>query len=210
MEQVEFVAFVDESGSLSSASERVVVIAAVIAEKNRTGLGRVFGQVRRKLPTKGKRKQEKQIGEFKFYRTGAKTRREVLRALAKQPVTLIVLVVDKQGRVIEDSPVNYARMMVWMLSDCIEWIPTLTEVVLDRRFTGNDQEDALAMIRAQMGEEIAIRAMDSLSEPRIDLADFVAGAVAYAQKHQDASYEDLVRSKIALYQVVKWTEKEKW
>lgn len=204
-------AFIDESGSLPDPADSVVVIAAVIAEESERGLERLLAKIRRRLPRKGKRKRERRIGELKFRKTSPKTRRQVLSALAQQDVALFVGVVGKDSVGIKDTPNNYATLASLVLVDCVNAFPNLDRIVLDRHFSRPaDQETTSRVIRVRLRREVIIEQVDSLQDPRIDLADFVAGAVNFARTHGDTTYEDLIRGKIAEYKVARWSEKRKW
>ncbi|MBU0511716.1 MAG: hypothetical protein KKD28_08305 [Chloroflexi bacterium] len=104
MQDSEVFALIDESGRLFDPNDPVVIIAAVIADTSNRRLDRLLPKIRRRLPTKGKRKRERHKKELKFYTTSSKTRHQVLAAIAKQLATLFVLIVEKDGASIEDTP----------------------------------------------------------------------------------------------------------
>lgn len=211
MEASEALAFVDESGRFFDPHGPVIVIAVVVADASERGLSRLLARIRRRLPTKGKRKRERRRAELKFSTTSPKTRREILTALARQPVRLCILIVHKAGTSIEDTPRNFAHIVSAILPECVERFRNLNRVLIDRHFSRTaDQATTNRFVLARLGREIEIEHVDSLQDTRIDLADFVAGAVAYAQIHGDTTYEDLLRDKIAVYKKVSWKEKEKW
>ncbi len=211
MTQVEFVAFVDESGSLPDLSAPVVVVAVLVADAQDRDLQRLIPKIRRGLPDKGARGRERQLAELKFFKTSDKTRRQVLLALKQEAVTLFVLVVDKEGLTIPDTPGNHALLMKQILPYCLERFPHLRRVFLDNHFArAGDEGVRSQLIESEFDETIQVLAIDSMQDSRINLADFVAGAVAFAHKHDDTRYEELIRSKIAVYRVVRWNEKEKW
>lgn len=207
----ELIAFIDESGSLPDPSDVIVVIAAVVAHARDLGLARLLAMVRRQLPDKGKRKRERKLTELKFHETSDATRRKILSALTKQDVTLFIVVVDKAGSVISDTPNNYATLIEQVVPYCLERFPRLRRVFIDRHFTRSTDEAVLRKrIESQFDEMVDLRFVNSSQETRIDLADFVAGAVAYTQRFDDTRYEELIRSEIAVYRVLRWKEKEKW
>lgn len=211
MPQVDFFALIDESGRLVDPDDPVVVMAIVVADTQDRGLGRLLARIRRNLPTKGKRKAERQKAELKFSTTSDKTRHQVLSALAKQPITLFILVVHKDGASIQDVPENYAAMVNAILPDCIASFPTLRRILIDRHFSAKADQVKLTQFIKQPGERaIRIEYVDSQQDSRIDLADFVAGAVAYAHRHDDTTFEDLVRGKVKSYRIARWARKEKW
>lgn len=207
MAQVEFIAFVDESGSLPDLSTPVVVVAVLVADATDRGLERLIPKIRRGLPEKGACGRERQLAELKFFKTSDKTRRQVMLALKREAVTLSVLVVDKQGLTIPDTPSNHALLMKQVLPYCLERFPHLRRILLDNHFArAMDERVRSELIEADFDETIQVLAIDSLKESRINLADFVAGAVAFAHKHDDTRYEELIRGKIAVYRVVRWNE----
>jgi hypothetical protein len=204
-------ALVDESGRLADPRDPLVVVAIVVAESTERRLDRLLAKIRRRLPSKGKRKHERRKTELKFNTTSPKTRRQVLHALTQQDVTLLVLVVNKRGVKIADSPKNYGELLCGILPDCLARFPQIDQILIDRHFSKQiDQDVTTRWILETLGQEIAIEHLDSRQDARIDLADFVAGAIAHTRLHQDATYEDLIRAKIAVYKVVDWKEKEKW
>ncbi len=204
-------ALIDESGTLPDPTDSIVVIAIVVADVIEPGLRRLLAKIRRQLPIKGKRRRERRVEELKFRTTSPKTRRQVLAALARQPVTLFVLIVIKDGVSVEDTPENYASLVNAILPECISWFPNLKRILFDRHFSRQTDQTKLSdFVLAKLEAEIVIEHVDSLQDARIDLADFVAGAVVYARLHGDTTYEDLIRSKIGVYKVVRWVDKEKW
>lgn len=118
---------------------------------------------------------------------------------------------DKEGREIRDTPENYAALVLPILAECAAQFANLDAILLDRHFSRRGDQDVMSrLLRAGLKQAIQIRHMDSLQDSRIDLADFVAGAVAFARTRGDTAYEDLIRDKIKAYKVVRWSEKEKW
>lgn len=204
-------ALVDESGNLPDPTDPVVVIAVVIPEASEKSLARLLAKIRRRLPLKGKRKRERQIGELKFRSTSPKTRRQVLAALARQDVALFVVTVNKDGVGIKDTPENYAMLANLILPECVKDFPNLDHILFDRHFSRRVEQEAMArLIRSALKREVEISHVDSLQDARVDLADFVAGAVAFARSRGDTTYEDLIHGKRIVNKVVRWVEKEKW
>lgn len=211
MSQIEYFALVDESGRLADPSDPVVVLAVIIADNQARGLERLLARIRRNLPTKGKRKMERRKTELKFSTTSDATRHQVLTALARQPVTIFLLVVHKEGVSIQDTPENYAAIVSAILPDCIARFPTLGRILLDRHFSSKpDQAKVKRLIQLPIDHAIQIEFVDSQQDSRIDLADFVAGAVAFAHKWDDTEFEDLIQGKVASYKIARWSKKEKW
>ena len=69
--------FVDESGTLPDPKDTVIVIAAV-GTANPAKFETIIKQVQKK------KKLRKQTGELKFYTSGEKTKRLVLKSVAKE------------------------------------------------------------------------------------------------------------------------------
>ncbi len=62
------------------------------------------------MPKKGKRRKE-HLSEVKFSLTGDTTKLFVLKELSRQKVKIYSLVIDKGGRKIQDSPINYSLLI---------------------------------------------------------------------------------------------------
>ena len=151
-------ALVDESGRLADSSDPLVVVAVVVTERAERHLDRLLAKIRRRLPPKGKRKHERRKTELKFNTTSPKTRRQVLHALAQQDVALLVLVVNKHGSSIEDSPKNYGNLLCGILPDCLKRFPHLDLVLIDRHFTRQiDQAETTRWILEMLGQNVEIK-----------------------------------------------------
>jgi hypothetical protein len=202
-------AFVDESGRFVDPNDTVVVIAVVgLAEPIR--LRRLIAQVRRSLPKKAKYRKERRLSEIKFQNVSQSTRVKLLRELASENVKIAVLVVEKGGKSIEDTPTNYARLLREILPKCVKAIPDLDAIVLDHHFHSRAEEEFTALLRTFLPHSVRIQHADSLQDSRVDLADFVAGAVNQYERLRDSTYIELVRSRIILYESRHWKEIKKW
>lgn len=97
------VIFIDESGTLPDVLDRYIVLAALVAP-NPHGLEKILPKFRKKTPSKGSRKKEKKVPEFKFHYVGDIIRRRVLEEIISKNVKIYILVVNKMGRKIKDGP----------------------------------------------------------------------------------------------------------
>lgn len=169
-------ALIDESGRLYDQNDRILVFTAIVAE-NLSALEKIVIRARERIPRKGKRKKER-LSEIKFSLTGDKTRFYILNELAKQKIAIYVLVVDKQGRKIADDPLNYALLIEEVLKKPLTDYPNLAHILIDRHFTFITQRERFnRYLQNKISQRLFIEHVDSLQNPVITLADFVAGAV---------------------------------
>ena len=169
-------ALIDESGRLYDPEDKILVFSAIVAD-NLTRLERIVTKARKRIPKKGARRKER-LSEIKFSLTGDKTKRFVLQELAKQEIKIYSLIIDKGGRKISDNPVTYALLIGEILKILLPDNPQLSHIIIDRHFTFITQREMFNyQLQKQFGDNLFIEHVDSLQNPVITLADFVAGAV---------------------------------
>ena len=125
-------ALIDESGRIYDPNDKILVFAVIVAE-NLSELEKIIIRARQRIPKKGKRKYER-LSEIKFSLTGDNTRLFILNELAKYQVKIYVLIIDKQGRKIQDDPENYAFLIAKALKTVIRDSPKLKHILIDRHF----------------------------------------------------------------------------
>lgn len=106
--------FIDESGTLPDPHDKIIVVAAVVAEHPE----RIDSILKRAKKTG---KLRKQTGELKFYTAGDKTKFAFFEMFAKENFTLFVLAVDKVGRKIKDTPQHFFSSMLAVACRCIRF-----------------------------------------------------------------------------------------
>jgi len=190
--------YIDESGNLTDTNDSFVVVVALVAEQHNVKLKRIIRKERRRLRmAKGKRRKDGKIAEFKFHTVGNKTRKRVLERLSKQEVELFVFVLEKGKEIIADTPENYARLVWYVLAECLKRYPK-APVFIDSHFNLVERREAFNACIAQMaGREIEISHKDSNLEPGVGLADFVAGAVLHRHRRGDDQFEALFKARVA-------------
>lgn len=109
------VILIDESGTLPDPDDAVIVVAAVGALDCKK-LKVLTTDVRRAILHS---KQKSLTKELKFYTSGERTKLLYLRELVKHKVDIFVLVVEKNGQSISDSPENMATLAYILLKECL-------------------------------------------------------------------------------------------
>lgn len=187
-------AIIDESGRLFDPNDRFLVFAAVVLN-SLVGLDKIIPSVKKKLPKKTK------LSEIKFSTTGDKTRIRVLSELNKRRVSLFILVVDKEGRKIQDSPENYSLLIFNLLKKVFKKYPSTSHIIIDRHFTWVTQREQFNdLLQKYIGRPLFIEHMDSQQNTIVSLPDFVAGTfrVKYARNDRQftTQIKDIVEGKI--------------
>ncbi len=132
-----YIAHIDESGSLPDKSQSVIAVAALtVAEADVDSLRPILLRIQKRINRKRKRgktftgefKFEKLIGQRQF-----KTIRQVLNAIARLSCSIFIVRVQKDAREIEDTPLNYAVLVSKIIRSCHHHYPETT-FVIDRHF----------------------------------------------------------------------------
>ena len=195
--------FIDESGTLADPADRFVVVAAV-ASKNASSLVKLIPKARKRLPPKRKLKRERLISEFKFRSVGDKTKGRILKEISKADLALFVAVIDKERRSVSDNPKNYAILVWTVLGQCVKNLE-IGSVVIDRHFNQNGKQKQFnEEIYSLAKRTLTIIHADSLVDSRVDLADFVAGAILRAVRNKDSRFKEIIRAKIAFEKLYSW------
>lgn len=70
--------------------------------------------INKKIRKKIRRQKKKEkVLEIKFYQAGERTKLAFLKELSRSPIDIFVLVVDKKGRKIPDTPLNFAVLSLY-------------------------------------------------------------------------------------------------
>lgn len=184
----------------------VCVVFAGVFSKNPQSLIKLIPKARKRVPPKKKRKRERLVSEFKFRSVGDSTKERILIALASLDVKLFVLVLDKERRKIKDTPENYGLLVFTLLKQVFKK-ETVDKIVIDRHFNQVEKRQELTgQLRTLCGMDIEIAQVDSLTDSRVDLADFIAGAVLKNARDGVDRFKDLIEPKIVSLKVIKWRE----
>lgn len=201
-------ALIDESGRIYDPNDKILVFAVVIAD-NLSELEKIIIRARQRIPKKGKRRMER-LSEIKFSLTGDNTRLFILKELAKYQVKIYSLIIDKQGRKIQDNPENYAFLIEEVLETAIRDNPKLTHILIDRHFTFITQREKFNLhMQKRYGNKLFIEHVDSLQNPVVTLADFIAGAIRFAYVKQNFQFKECIKDLIMKEKMVTWREIKK-
>lgn len=206
--------FLDESPSLSDKNFFFCVAILSAANFSRRTLQNILKKTRRRVL----KKKLKSLAEIKFYNSDERTRRFILSEIAKQDIKICALVLDKEGRKIKDTPVNYGTVVGAAIAEFLLLHPSLN-LTIDKRYTF-PKEYAKFM---QVSEKIIYKLipkdrnvfikfeppMDSMKEKLLQLTDFVVGALNFKYNQNDSHYVDLVRNKIVREKITKWSQLKK-
>lgn len=198
---------IDESGRLPDPRDRFVVIAAVVVE-TLTAIEKAFLKVRRKIPRKGKRRKERHL-ELKYSLMGEQTRQQVLKTLETIDFYSYVLVVDKQGRKIRDTPENYGLLISETLRSLRRTFFNINieHILIDRHFTSiHQQQKVNAVIEKRLNKMLFVQHIDSSQNPVIAVADFIAGTVRESQFRKTRGSNSGISKKIVNVRNVSWRE----
>src|SRR3989344_8157576 len=106
---------IDESGTLPDPNDKVVVLAAV-GTGSLDQFEKLLKKVHRIIKRSGDRPDN---SEIKFYSAGQRTKKYYLKALADLPVSIFVLVVNKPGQKIPDTPLNFSLLAYILLNEVL-------------------------------------------------------------------------------------------
>lgn len=198
-------ALIDESGRLHDPRDRILVISAVVAP-TLVGLDKIITKARERIPAKGKRRRER-LSEIKFSFCGDKTRKFVLGELVQKDIKIYSIIIDKQGRKIIDSPKNFSLVISKVLEKPLKDNPGLNHILIDRHFTFTTQRERFNdFLRGEVRREVFVEHLDSLQNPVISLADFVASAVRYHYVRGDKRFADIIGEKVVEEKFFTWKQ----
>lgn len=195
---------IDESGTLPDPDDAVIVVAAVGALDCKE-LKDITTDVR---TTVVHRKQKPTTKELKFYNAGERTKVRYLKELVKQMVNIFVLVVEKNGQSISDSPENMATLAYILLKECLLFYDDdIKEFIFDRHFhTVKDIRRFDRLITDLLKIDVKIKHLDSIENTEINTADMVAGSVLWKYTGRDDKFYKVIKRRIIVEKVVNWKE----
>ena len=197
-------AIIDESGRFGDPESKFLVFA-VVATRSLIGMDKIIPAARRKIPRKGKRKFEKTLAEIKFSTTGDKTRMTVLDLISKEKLELFILVVDSEGKRIEDNPENYSLLVAKILNSVLSRNPNLKHVIIDRHFTWITQREKFnTLVQKTLKKDLFIEHLDSQQNTIVSLADFVAGAIREYYSKRNRGWREIIVKKIVNEERTTW------
>src|SRR3989344_433498 len=193
-------AIIDESGRLYDPNDRFLVFAAVVVE-SLVNLDKIIPAIKKNLPRK------KKLAEIKFSTTGEKTRIRVLNKIYEIQLKLFVLVIDKQGRKIQDSPENYALLISTLIKKVLAKYSTVSHIIIDRHFTWVTQlEKFNDLVQKELKRQLFIEHLDSQQNTVVSLPDFVAGAERIAHNKNEPKYVQIINKQVDKRIITTWRE----
>jgi len=206
--------FLDESPSLSDTALFFCVDIISTNDKTNKRLQNIVKRARKRIV----KKKLKHTKELKFHTSDEKTREFVLTEIEKEDVAIIAVAVDKEGRRIKDTPQNYGIVVGSAIAETASLFPLLN-LTVDKKFTAPAQEQeyitqaqktAQLLVSKKGGLNLSFNApVDSKGESNVQLADFIAGALNMKYNGKDAHYVEIIKPKIKIEKVLKWTEIKK-
>ena len=196
---------IDESGTLPDPDDAVIVVAAVGA----FDLGKlkdIKKDVRKII--QNRKQKTNSITELKFYTAGERTKRLYLKELVSKKVAFFVLIVEKHGQSISDSPENMAVLAYILLKECLLFYEdNIKEFVFDRHFHKvTDRKRFDRLITDLLKIEVNIKHLDSIENTEINTADMVAGSVLWKYTGRDDKFYKVIKSRIIVEKMVNWKE----
>ena len=193
-------AIIDESGRLYDPNDRFLIFAAVVVD-SLVNLDKIIPAIKKVLPRK------KKLAEIKFSTTGEKTKTKVLAEIKRRNLKLFVLVVDKQGRKIVDSPENYSLIISTLLKKILAKYPTVLHIIIDRHFTWVTQRERFNdFVQKELKRQLFIEHLDSQQNTIISLPDFIAGAERVAHSKNDSKYVEIINKQVERRVVTTWRD----
>ena len=202
--------FIDESGDLGfteRASLYFVIVALIVHDP--LAIRRCFAKIRRnKL-----RKKYRELPEFKFNNSGMEIKKRVLSCIASADVDIAYCVLRKEQVYLHlrsNHQIVYNYLTGSLISHTIQRFSAGgdVEIIVDKSLNGIQREafDQYLIYKTfeknQSYDPAAIRIdidhVDSMREPCIQAADFIAGALHYYYRTNDDTYSGIINEKITL------------
>ena len=158
------------------------------------------------------KKKLKSLSEIKFHDSDERTRVYVLKEIAKHDLKIVAVVIDKEGRMVRDSPLNYGIAVGATIAEMLSVYPVLN-LTLDKKFTKEKQETEFLKYAQETVEKLAPKnksvvfnpPKDSKQDSLLQLVDFVAGAMQAKYNSKDIHYVDVIKDKVVVEKMIKWT-----
>ncbi len=197
---------IDESGRIYDPIDNYLVFVGVYSS-TLVGLEKIVSDARNRIPQTGKRRKEKYF-EIKFSNTGDKTRAYVLEKISYKDVSYYVLIIEKEGRKIPDTPATYCVL----LSNLIRLVQekSLEHIIIDKHFTNKNQIEEFneALLKATK-RDLFIEHIDSNDNPVVAFPDFIAGAIRLFITKKEQRFYNLIKQKIAKVEQTTWKQIKK-
>lgn len=194
---------IDESGTLPDANDKVVILAAVSSATQKVLLG-IFNKIKKQI----KFKQSKNLPEIKFYHAGEKTRILFMKELKNSLIEIFVLIIDKKGQKIPDTPFNFAVLAYFLIEDCLFFHKdNLGQITFDKHFHKlTDLNEFNKLLRKFLKRNILIEHVDSKVSPSVNIADMIAGSALANFAKNEGKYYKIISDKIISEKRLNWKE----
>ena len=199
-------AYSDDSPTFSSPESHFVAAVIVTLEINKRRLSRLPKRIRKHVV--GKRLRN--LPELKFQNSNERTRTRMLEMLANENVEIFALIINKGGRRVSDSPENkgitLGNVAALVLAKKRQVTLTPDREFVTRRSITTCLDTAEKVITNQsQGGFLSLREpVDSQSEPLIQIADFVAGAISHKYNRDNDRYYQIIENLITTEEIVNW------
>jgi len=193
--------FIDESGTLPDPKDKIIVVAAVGVYSPR--------RIDEILKTVRKRGKFKRLtGEIKFYTAGEKSKILFFEKIVAENFDIFVLIVDKIGRKIKDTPENFALICGLLLQNVFAFYPNIREIVFDRHFhKDKDIEKFNKTLKDFLKKSLPkINHVESQRNRVVNVADMVAGAILVKEIGKDHRFYKIFRERIVTEVRLNWPE----
>lgn len=121
-----------------------------------------------------------------------------MNALVKQDIKILLLVVDTEGRRVQDSPENYALLVSELLLLASRDYKQINHIIIDRHFTWIHQRERFnKLLQAALGKDLFVEHLDSSQNTIVSLADFIAGAVREFYVKEKGGWRKIIQTKVA-------------
>lgn len=150
--------------------------------------------------------------ELKFHNATENVRAVVLEALAREQVQAYALSVFKGAQIIPHTPENYSILLCALLRMCGAEYEHIDELAVDMPFNSPQQRARLTGIVCEaLDLNVEPCYVDSVKNPYVQLADFVAGAVHAKRTGRNPIFYQFIRPRIIGDQLVTWrTLRREW
>ena len=191
---------IDESGTLPDTLDQVIVVAAV-GTNFPNQLNRLFNKSRKQL------KKSSNLSEIKFYTSGDRTKEIFFKHLVQEDVGIFVLIVDKKGRKIPDTPKHFALLCWLLLCEVANFYPEIKEIIFDRHFDQKqDLETFNNLLEELLDFQVTFRHVDSRQTKEVNAADMIAGATLAHIRGRNSKFYEMFKEKVVSKIKINWPE----
>jgi hypothetical protein len=192
-----YTVYIDESGTLPDKNDKLIVLSAVCT-RSPAKITDIFKRLKR-----GKSNNN----ELKFYKAGHKTKVKFFKELIKENVGIFILEVNKNNRIIKDTPENFAVLCWLLLIDVLNFYSNPLNVIFDRHFSTNRDITKFNKSLTKLLPNLSkIEHVDSIQNQNVNVADMVAGATLASERGKNGLYYDLISKKVMTKKQINWIE----